>query len=100
MSVLLHSVDALTSVVLAQVPNPPSSPPPGLDGFTNKILGWLKWGCGVASIGGLLAVAIMMGVGIRGRSDTAKNALSHAPWVFAAAALTGSAAALIQAVGP
>jgi len=51
-------------------------------------------------MGGLLAVAVMMmGVGIRGRSDTAKNAMSHAPWVFGAAALAGSASVLIGAVG-
>ncbi len=40
----------------------------------------------------------MMGIGVRGRSDTAKNALSHAPWVFGAAALAGSATVLINSI--
>jgi hydrogenase/urease accessory protein HupE len=100
MSVFLHSIETMTSIVHAQVPNPDSKAPPGLEGFTNKILGWLKWACGVASVVGLLSVAIMMGVGVRGRSTAAKDALSHAPWVFAATALTGSAAALIGAIVP
>jgi len=100
MSVLLHSFDALSSTIFyAAPPNPPAQPPPGLDTFTTKVLGWLKWGTGIAAMGGLLAVAVMMGVGIRGRSDTAKNAMSHAPWVFGAAALAGSASVLIGAVG-
>jgi hydrogenase/urease accessory protein HupE len=100
MSVFLHSIETMTSIVHAQVPDPGPITPPGLEGFTNKILGWLKWACGVASVVGLLSVAIMMGVGVRGRSTAAKDALSHAPWVFAATALTGSAAALIGAIGP
>jgi len=26
------------------VPNPPPSPPPGLENFGNQIIAWLKWG--------------------------------------------------------
>jgi hypothetical protein len=99
MSVFLHSIETMTSIVHAQVPDPGPKAPPGLENFTNEILGWLKWACGVASVVGLLAVALMMGVGVRGRSTAAKDALSHAPWVFGATALTGSAAALIGAIG-
>jgi len=98
MSYLLHATDAVINLAQGGVPNPPAQAPPGLDKFTNQVLGWLKWGCGIAAIGGLLAVAIMMGIGVRGRSDTAKNALSHAPWVFGAAALAGSASVLINAI--
>ncbi len=98
MSYLLHTADAVINLAQGGVPNPAPVAPPGLDKFSNQILGWLKWGCGLAAIAGLLAVAIMMGVGVRGRSDTAKNALSHAPWVFGAAALAGSAAGLINSI--
>ena len=98
MSYLLTAATDAVNTLAQGVPNPPAQAPPGLDKFTNQILGWLKWGCGIAAIGGLLAVAIMMGIGVRGRSDTAKNALSHAPWVFGAAALAGSAAALINSI--
>ncbi len=60
MSVLLHSFDALSSTILyAAPPNPPAQAPPGLDTFTTKVLGWLKWGTGIAAMGGLLAVAVM-----------------------------------------
>ncbi len=56
MSVLLHSFDALSSTILyAAPPNPPAQAPPGLDTFTTKVLGWLKWGTGIAAMGGLLA---------------------------------------------
>ncbi len=98
MSYLLHTADAVINLAQGGVPNPAPVAPPGLEKFSNQILGWLKWACGLAAIGGLLAVAIMMVIGVRGRSDTAKNALSHAPWVFGAAALAGSAAALINSI--
>lgn len=96
MYLLLAAHDSVTN--LAQITDPGSVAPPGVDGFVTMILGWLKWATGLACIAGLLCVAIMMGIGIRGRSETAKNALSHAPWVFGAAILSGSAAALINGI--
>jgi hypothetical protein len=89
------------TVVLAQelvVPDPPPKPIPGLEEPVTEWLGYLKWACGIAAFIGLLCTAIMMGVGIRGRSDAAKWALGHAPWALGGAVLAGSAAALVAQV--
>ena len=95
----LHLTD--DTAVLAQdlvVPDPPPKAIPGLEEPVNDWLGYLKWACGIATFVGLLCAAIMMGVGIRGRSDAAKWALGHAPWALGGAVLAGSAAALISQV--
>lgn len=86
-------------IVQAQAPDPGPAPLPGKFGqFTDTALGWMKTILLIGAVGGLLAVGIMMVVGIRGRSDTAKNALGHAPWVFGGAALSGAAAAFVNAI--
>ncbi|WP_278315017.1 hypothetical protein [Lolliginicoccus levis] len=91
---------AATTDLLAQVPNPaPVQPPGSLPDFINTALGWTKWFGLIAGLGGLFAIAIMMMVGVRGRSDMAKSALGHAPWVFGGLAIIGGAAALIDAMG-
>jgi len=51
MSYLLTAATDAVNTLAQGVPNPPAQAPPGLDKFTNQILGWLKWGCGIAAIG-------------------------------------------------
>ncbi|MGW5317798.1 hypothetical protein ACWEVD_01095 [Nocardia thailandica] len=94
MSMLLTTVHDL----LAQtVPDPPAKPLPGkLGDRTNDVIGYVKTVCTIAAVLGSLAVAAMLAVGMRGRSDTAKNALTHLPFVFLGVVLTGSTAGLIQ----
>lgn len=82
----------------ATVPDPPAKPLPGkLGSRMEDVIGWFKTVCfGLAMIG-VLSVASMMFVGLRGRSDTAKNALGHLPLVILGTILTGGAAGLIEA---
>ena len=44
MSYLLTAATDAVNTLAQGVPNPPAQAPPGLDKFTNQILGWLKWG--------------------------------------------------------
>ncbi|GGG01404.1 hypothetical protein GCM10007304_14220 [Rhodococcoides trifolii] len=78
------------------IPDPPAKPIPGLEQPINDWIGYLKTACNVSAMIGLLLAAVMMGVGIRGRSDVAKSALSHAPWALGAAVLAGGSAELIR----
>ncbi|BAD60672.1 hypothetical protein [Nocardia farcinica] len=93
MSTLLLAADWL-----AQVPNPPAKELPGeLGNRVNDVLGYAKTICYALAFGGLLAVAGMLFVGLRGRSDTAKNALGHLPMVILGVVITGGAGGIIQA---
>jgi hypothetical protein len=103
MSMLLHLVDTLAQQMpLADpqipVPNPPPKPLPGqLGDRLNDVISWAKTIALALAVLGTLAVAAMLFIGLRGRSDTAKNALGHLPFVVLGVVLTGGAAALIQA---
>ena len=93
MSTLLMASDWL-----AQVPNPPAKPLPGTLGTRlDDVLGYGKTIFFFLAVGGLLAVAAMLVVGLRGRSDTAKNALTHLPYVLLGVVITGGAAGIIEA---
>ncbi|AVH20158.1 hypothetical protein [Nocardia cyriacigeorgica] len=93
MSTLLLAADWL-----AQVPNPPAKELPGELGIrVNDVLGYAKTICYALAFGGLLAVAGMLFIGLRGRSDTAKNALGHLPMVILGVVITGGAGGIIQA---
>lgn len=84
--------------VLAEVPDPPAKTIPGMENTVDDWLGYLKYAAGISSFVGLLCAAIMMGFGIRGRSDAAKWALGHVPWALGGAVLTGGAAALVNKI--
>ncbi|AXK89968.1 hypothetical protein SAMN05421776_11326 [Nocardia farcinica] len=93
MSTLLLAADWL-----AQVPNPPARELPGeLGNRIDTVLGYGKTICYALAFGGLLAVAGMLFIGLRGRSDTAKNALGHLPMVILGVVITGGAGGIIQA---
>lgn len=96
MSMLLQA----TGIVInyAQVPNPAPIAPPGLANFTNQVLGWLKYLLIAAAVGGLIAASIMMVIGLRGRSEVAKTALSHVPFVIGGVILSGAASTLIASI--
>ncbi|EHI39059.1 hypothetical protein OPAG_08323 [Rhodococcus opacus PD630] len=89
-----------TTDFLAQipVPDPPAKDLPGqLGDRANDIIGYAKTGFMVLAMLGLLATASMAVIGIKGRSEVAKTALSHLPWAFFALVLGGGAAGLIEA---
>lgn len=73
--------------ILAEMPidDPDAKELPGkLQTFFDDIVGYLKTICySVALISGLILL-IFMALGFRGRSNFAKDALTHYPWVFVA----------------
>ncbi|NKR28848.1 hypothetical protein GS966_27770 [Rhodococcus hoagii] len=97
------SIIQQTTEFLAQsipVPDPPAKPLPGKLGERgNDLIGWAKTAFMILAMLGLLATAGMTIVGIRGRSEVAKNALGHLPWALLALVIGGGAAGLIQAFG-
>lgn len=85
--------------VLAQltVPDAPALPLPGkLGEQSNKLVGWSKTIFGIAALLGLMATAGLMIVGLRGRSEIAKNAMGQLPYSILALVLFGSAYTLIE----
>lgn len=69
-----------------------------LTGFVDQILGWMKeWGGYLAGFA-ILAVALLMILGFRHRSEVARKALEGLPFIFAGALLIGSAASLVAAL--
>ncbi|PXX53894.1 hypothetical protein DFR70_12615 [Nocardia tenerifensis] len=95
MSTLLMAADWLAQ---GQVPNPPAKPLPGqLGSRLDDVLGYGKTLCLFLAMGSVLAVAAMLFVGLRGRSDTAKNALTHLPYALLGVVITGGGAAIIEA---
>lgn len=98
MSALMHA--AMDVIAQAPVPDPAPKELPGrLGQFLSDVIAWSKTICfGLAAIG-VLAVAGMTVVGVRGRSETAKNALTHLPYVLIGVVLTGGYATIIQAMG-
>lgn len=80
------------------IPDPPAKPLPGpLGERVNDIIGYAKTIFAALAVLGLLAVAGLTVVGIKGRSEVAKSALGHLPWAIAALAIGGGAAGLIEA---
>ena len=79
------------------VPNPDPKLPDGKwkDGLDTG-LGYVK-GIGiVAAVASLVVLGILMSVGSRGRSDLAKNAITHFPYVFGGLLVISGAAQLVQ----
>lgn len=95
MSLIQHTTDILAQVV---IPDPPAKELPGkLGERANDLVGYAKTIFGVLALLGILACASMLAIGLRGRSDVAKNALSHLPYVLLATVLAGGASGLIAA---
>lgn len=87
--------------VLAEVniPDPDAKDLPGkLQSFFDDVIGWLKTICyAVAMISGLILL-IFMALGFRGRSNFAKDALTHYPWVFVATIGPGALWGILDSV--
>jgi len=83
--------------VIAQVPDPGPTAPPGLEELAGLMLGWLKWGVLVCGIVGILICAMMVIVGRRNRSATAYEGLIGSAWVIGGLALASVAAMLVGA---
>ena len=81
----------------AAIPNPPPTAPPGLAGFADQILGWLKWALRAAGVGGLLICAVMIVLGRRNRSAMAYEGLAGSAWILSGLALGSVTAVLVGA---
>lgn len=114
MSVLLETLNQVAALtpngvglsdhhtVLAEtvnIPNPDAQDlPDKLQQFLDYIIGALKTLCySVAMIAGMILL-IFMGLGFRGRSNFAKDAITHYPWVFACAIGPGALWGILDAV--
>lgn len=81
----LMLVLAQVSTALAvSVPNPPAETPPGMEGPTNTLLGWMKWGGMIGVLIGVGTGLIMMAVGRRNRQALAVDGISGIPWALSA----------------
>ncbi|RJQ66196.1 hypothetical protein D5S17_35830 [Pseudonocardiaceae bacterium YIM PH 21723] len=76
--------------------NPPAQAPPGKVGeAANTILGWMKWGGLVGSVGAFIASGIMMSVGRRNRNNMAVDGAAGVPWIVGGLALILGSASLV-----
>lgn len=86
------------TLVGAAVPSPPPQAPPGLEGFTNQFLGWIKWGGLLAGVVGLMICGIMMAIGRRNRSMTAVDGAAGIPWVLGGLTVMSFSSAVVGQV--
>jgi len=107
---ILHSiVDLMANSpidVLAQ--DPPSgdytAPDPGprlpeeVQEVVNEWIGYLKGAAVVAAVIGFVCSGIMMMVGMRSRSDLAKTAMTHLPWVAGGTGVVALSAVLVNQI--
>jgi hypothetical protein len=77
------------------VPNPPPSPPPGLENFGSEVIGWLKWGVLISGMVGLLLCSGMIILGRRNRSSVAQDGLVGSVWVIGGLAMASVAATIV-----
>lgn len=92
---MLHTL-LLASDVLTAVPNPTATEPPGFAGI-NTMLGWIKWGCYLACLVGVLVAAGLWAVDRWGRGQGGEHVKGIATSVLAAV-VVGAAGAVINAV--
>lgn len=93
--ILMTALDVLAA---GEVPDPPAKDLPGnLGTKMSDLIGYAKTICLILAVLGGLASAGMMVIGIRGRSNVAKDAISHLPYVVGGSFLVGGIAGLIQA---
>lgn len=78
------------------VPNPPAQQLPGPVGDKmNQILGWGKTLIGFAGVAGCLIAGGGMMLGIRGRSQLAKDHMTHLAWILGGGAVASMGAFLV-----
>ncbi|GGK68764.1 hypothetical protein [Nocardia camponoti] len=69
-----------------------------LDSFIDQILGWLQTFAAYAGVLGVVICAALTVIGIRGRSDAAKKAMTSLPYVLGGTVLAGSTATILTAI--
>ena len=78
-------------------PDPPPKELPGkAQEGVNTVIGILKTIVYAAAMGAFLFVCIGMAMGVRGRSNYAKDAVMHLPWVFASVIGVGAGVAILD----
>ncbi len=78
-------------------PDPPAKKlPPKAQNGVDSLLGYMKTGIYVAAVAAGLFIVIGMILGARGRSNYAKDAVMHFPWVFGGVILAGTLTALLD----
>lgn len=94
MSIIHQSTEFLAQL---PIPDPPAKELPGeLGRKTSDVIGWAKTGFLAAALLGLIATATLMIVGLRGRSEIAKNAMGQLPYSILALVIFGSAYTVIE----
>ncbi|WP_225991309.1 hypothetical protein [Actinomadura montaniterrae] len=78
-----------------KVPNPPASPPPGLDAKMNTLLSWGKYGVLICGLAGLFICGGQMAIGRKNRSSFAADGATGIPWVLGGLTLAVSAAGIV-----
>lgn len=78
-----------------QIPNPPPTPPPGLDRKMDVLFSWGKWGVMICGIAGLFICAGQMAIGRKNRSTFAADGATGIPWVFGGLSLVVTAAPIV-----
>jgi hypothetical protein len=79
----------------ATVPDPVPSPPPGLSGDVNTLLGWWKWIALIGGVFGLIGCGAMMAIGRRSRSALAADGATGIPWILAGLTLIVLASGIV-----
>jgi hypothetical protein len=74
----------------------PADAPQNLDSFIDDVLGWMRTGAGITAVLGVLVSAGLIVIGIRGRSEQAKRAMTTLPVVFGGTVLSASAATILS----
>lgn len=91
---MLHALLLMVDV-LAVVPNPAAEQPPGFGGILT-VMGWIKFGCYLACLAGLLVAAGLWALDRAGRGGG--NHVTGIVIAVVAAIVVGAAPSLINAV--
>ncbi|MDL4770739.1 hypothetical protein [Actinomadura xylanilytica] len=78
-----------------KIPDPPPSPPPGLDTKMDVLLSWGKWGVVICGLAGLLICAGQMAIGRKNRSAFAADGATGVPWALGGLSLAATAAPIV-----
>lgn len=78
-----------------EIPDPPPSPPPGLDAKIDTLLAWGKWGVMICGLAGLFICGGQMAIGRKNRSSFAADGATGVPWVLGGLSLVAAAAPIV-----
>ncbi|MCZ9635048.1 TrbC/VirB2 family protein [Rhodococcus sp. BH5] len=94
----MHSTLASSTELHAQLlgDTPPALPDGDMKAKLETFLGYFKGIAIVAGVFSIVAVGILMMTGMRSRSDLAKTAVTHMPWVIGGLFLAATAAQIVQ----